>query len=142
MIRRPPRSTRTDTLFPYTTLFRSSGDFAQAGRPWRYGSLAPIRELENVEDTLRPVVVIEQPALRGAVEVIVLTALERPEKSHNAHNSEAERNRAQIRAHAHWVASRAGAPCRLTRTPIVAGRYMWPLPSLNPVTLTTTQQAK
>src|SRR3546814_4867600 len=29
MIRRPPRSTRTDTLFPYTTLFRSvSGDVA------------------------------------------------------------------------------------------------------------------
>src|SRR3546814_17138286 len=26
MIRRPPRSTRTDTLFPYTTLFRSGGD--------------------------------------------------------------------------------------------------------------------
>src|SRR3546814_1370195 len=28
MIRRPPRSTRTDTLFPYTTLFRSVGDHA------------------------------------------------------------------------------------------------------------------
>src|SRR3546814_18727348 len=27
MIRRPPRSTRTDTLFPYTTLFRSPGSF-------------------------------------------------------------------------------------------------------------------
>src|SRR3546814_6808141 len=27
MIRRPPRSTRTDTLFPYTTLFRSICDF-------------------------------------------------------------------------------------------------------------------
>src|SRR3546814_15340538 len=26
MIRRPPRSTRTDTLFPYTTLFRSFAD--------------------------------------------------------------------------------------------------------------------
>src|SRR3546814_3186417 len=26
MIRRPPRSTRTDTLFPYTTLFRSQHD--------------------------------------------------------------------------------------------------------------------
>src|SRR3546814_19716824 len=26
MIRRPPRSTRTDTLFPYTTLFRSDED--------------------------------------------------------------------------------------------------------------------
>src|SRR3546814_759249 len=31
MIRRPPRSTRTDTLFPYTTLFRSS----ETGRPAR-----------------------------------------------------------------------------------------------------------
>src|SRR3546814_6492436 len=30
MIRRPPRSTRTDTLFPYTTLFRS--DFCLAAR--------------------------------------------------------------------------------------------------------------
>src|SRR3546814_14366299 len=28
MIRRPPRSTRTDTLFPYTTLFRSEIQFA------------------------------------------------------------------------------------------------------------------
>src|SRR3546814_17929214 len=27
MIRRPPRSTRTDTLFPYTTLFRSDTDW-------------------------------------------------------------------------------------------------------------------
>src|SRR3546814_18947586 len=29
MIRRPPRSTRTDTLFPYTTLFRSAVDAYQ-----------------------------------------------------------------------------------------------------------------
>src|SRR3546814_11222508 len=28
MIRRPPRSTRTDTLFPYTTLFRSNAESA------------------------------------------------------------------------------------------------------------------
>src|SRR3546814_12446382 len=28
MIRRPPRSTRTDTLFPYTTLFRSANRLA------------------------------------------------------------------------------------------------------------------
>src|SRR3546814_6427122 len=27
MIRRPPRSTRTDTLFPYTTLFRSQWEY-------------------------------------------------------------------------------------------------------------------
>src|SRR3546814_21144018 len=31
MIRRPPRSTRTDTLFPYTTLFRSFPNFTRAG---------------------------------------------------------------------------------------------------------------
>src|SRR3546814_3453904 len=34
MIRRPPRSTRTDTLFPYTTLFRSLGKL-------RFGKLLP-----------------------------------------------------------------------------------------------------
>src|SRR3546814_17908258 len=33
MIRRPPRSTRTDTLFPYTTLFRSStSDYDPLGK--------------------------------------------------------------------------------------------------------------
>src|SRR3546814_3441882 len=43
MIRRPPRSTRTDTLFPYTTLFRSvAGDLCrgpalQARRQQRRG---------------------------------------------------------------------------------------------------------
>src|SRR3546814_11070576 len=31
MIRRPPRSTRTDTLFPYTTLFRSGGTARNIG---------------------------------------------------------------------------------------------------------------
>src|SRR3546814_2365485 len=30
MIRRPPRSTRTDTLFPYTTLFRSLQTYLEA----------------------------------------------------------------------------------------------------------------
>src|SRR3546814_7880828 len=37
MIRRPPRSTRTDTLFPYTTLFRSDGQlFAMMDRRRRW----------------------------------------------------------------------------------------------------------
>src|SRR3546814_6545267 len=42
MIRRPPRSTRTDSLFPYTTLFRSSVEYTFEGEsahaaaaPWR-----------------------------------------------------------------------------------------------------------
>src|SRR3546814_17077639 len=33
MIRRPPRSTRTDTLFPYTTLFRSPETLPEADGP-------------------------------------------------------------------------------------------------------------
>src|SRR3546814_13813792 len=38
MIRRPPVSTRTDTLFPYTTLFRSSGKIIlEDGKPvWEW----------------------------------------------------------------------------------------------------------
>src|SRR3546814_13241860 len=42
MIRRPPRSTRTDTLFPYTTLFRSSRTFPYRELP---GRELPGREL-------------------------------------------------------------------------------------------------
>src|SRR3546814_14445035 len=37
IIRLPPRSTRTDTLLPYTTLFRSDGDRLQAVRPSQGG---------------------------------------------------------------------------------------------------------
>src|SRR3546814_16901679 len=37
MIRRPPRSTRTDTLFPYTTLFRS--DSSDSFNPFPHFSL-------------------------------------------------------------------------------------------------------
>src|SRR3546814_3614898 len=41
MIRRPPRSTLTDTLFPYTTLFRSSAPARDTGaRTDQAGSLA------------------------------------------------------------------------------------------------------
>src|SRR6188508_3859785 len=35
MIRRPPRSTRLNTLFPYTTLFRSLDDDERLGARWR-----------------------------------------------------------------------------------------------------------
>src|SRR3546814_14033595 len=39
MIRRPPRSTRTDTLFPYTTLFRSPVDGVDHDRQFRIRQL-------------------------------------------------------------------------------------------------------
>src|SRR3546814_13812206 len=48
MIRRPPRSTRTDTLFPYTTLFRSEfgGDGTPAGQRdlMRPGDCRPLED--------------------------------------------------------------------------------------------------
>src|SRR3546814_7252772 len=46
MIRRPPRSTRTDTLFPYTTLFRSRArrfHSSQGDMPWLQQPFNPIR---------------------------------------------------------------------------------------------------
>src|SRR3546814_3080986 len=52
MIRRPPRSTRTDTLFPYTTLFRSA---------WRTGQLARrLRNAARLQVHVRPPA--EEPA--------------------------------------------------------------------------------
>src|SRR3546814_7593889 len=40
MIRRPPRSTRTDSLFPYTTLFRSAVRFGHPSGSLRVGAAA------------------------------------------------------------------------------------------------------
>src|SRR3546814_5781473 len=43
MIRRPPRSTRTDTLFPYSTLFRSRGALRQRDPGEGAGCLSALR---------------------------------------------------------------------------------------------------
>src|SRR3546814_19914271 len=54
MIRRPPRSTRTDTLFPYTTLFRSNHRRYSApaarisGMPGLWVSVPPLPACETV----------------------------------------------------------------------------------------------
>src|SRR3546814_8415667 len=58
MIRRPPRSTRTDTLFPYTTLFRSLEQDVFGGGAWarltgRYPNCATRRALDGLPDDLR-----------------------------------------------------------------------------------------
>src|SRR3546814_20261562 len=70
MIRRPPRSTRTDTLFPYTTLFRSLldkapvqaryADFVLFGPVDAYGNAHLRRRLfENIAlSSGRPVIVL------------------------------------------------------------------------------------
>src|SRR3546814_9109346 len=53
MIRRPPRATRTDTLFPYTTLFRSIEEVREKflfGRPFRTAVSLAILGNENLYD--------------------------------------------------------------------------------------------
>src|SRR3546814_3427874 len=68
MIRRPPRSTRTDTLFPYTTLFRSV-DYSTLvpNEAWLSAGLAP-----GVGELAEPWTTITRPA--GVGLVLTLTA--------------------------------------------------------------------
>src|SRR3546814_5514403 len=64
MIRRPPRSTRTDTLFPYTTLFRSLGLYT--ARSLSYDGV----EYELVEHQLTPEQTRIYDAYAGAFAII------------------------------------------------------------------------
>src|SRR3546814_9855790 len=90
MIRRPPRSTRTDTLFPYTTLFRSL--FAhRLARVAQQGGMEGTLGLVGLRHRadLRPVQVGAQEVV-GHRQVAVLASLEQvvaavaPEVSHGA----------------------------------------------------------
>src|SRR3546814_7092178 len=54
MIRRPPRSTRTDTLFPYTTLFRSCRQGRRRGRRQHLGGAAEGRPARPADRKPRP----------------------------------------------------------------------------------------
>src|SRR3546814_9972272 len=71
MIRRPPRSTRTDTLFPYTTLFRSAmggeSHLAQCGKCAAIGAvvigedqIARTRLLDEMEKCDQALGVVER----------------------------------------------------------------------------------
>src|SRR3546814_6951044 len=64
MIRRPPRSTRTDTLFPYTTLFRSD-----LGRQHLEPSVLPVDRFELVFRRLESVLRERHPLLLGEVAI-------------------------------------------------------------------------
>src|SRR3546814_10509175 len=72
MIRRPPRSTRTDTLFPYTTLFRSVTrerlfGWHAALFPTGYSGLAPIKVATWRDDAHGSMQVVSGPIGRQRV---------------------------------------------------------------------------
>src|SRR3546814_1818966 len=95
MIRRPPRSTRTDTLFPYTTLFRSlhrrapdalvcQGARAVAAAPlrrlWRAAAQAALGDPHPVHDDrarLGPLSLARQAPLRSEEHTSELQSLMR-----------------------------------------------------------------
>src|SRR3546814_8311864 len=96
MIRRPPRSTRTDTLFPYTTLFRSQqggriglGGFGSSARPAAPGSRRPARHAAARGALPRPPSLRRDRALdRGAPGDRVGPAAQAPDSKSEEHTSE------------------------------------------------------
>src|SRR3546814_4495400 len=89
MIRRPPRSTRTDTLFPYTTLFRSrigvqTGQLAVHG-PGNVLRLAAAARQERSEEHTSEL----QSLMRISYAVFCLTKKRRHTRRRLAHGSPA-----------------------------------------------------
>src|SRR3546814_7001133 len=76
MIRRPPRSTRTDTRFPYTTLFRSVQYGKQGARCNSIcpGFIAHGRAREMMPDTLKSVLAVSYTTRNGEPEDIAALA--------------------------------------------------------------------
>src|SRR3546814_19623947 len=96
MIRRPPRSTRTDTLFPYTTLFRSASETSEAAI-----EAASLSELNNSAAPKRsqkkfftPPAIPERPSESLAGEpTSIATPRGVPERFHTAKRRRAEESR-------------------------------------------------
>src|SRR3546814_13021191 len=78
MMRRPPRSTRTDTLFPYTTLFRSAVhpgpvQIGEAAQQALAASAAPRERLRPrvIVPDMRLPIVPHAPRVRRMVEIAI-----------------------------------------------------------------------
>src|SRR3546814_12745196 len=66
MLRRPPRSTRTDTLFPYTTLFRSQmGPLVSAGHRGKVAACVDLARSEGGTILVGGTMPDEQPFGKG-----------------------------------------------------------------------------
>src|SRR3546814_10856551 len=78
MIRRPPRSTRTDTLFPYTTLFRSLGSADATGffQPRLHKSLTD-RMVKNLSDSQRCLGLLADVMIETGVNLLYMRGVPR-----------------------------------------------------------------
>src|SRR3546814_6503822 len=85
MIRRPPRSTRTDTLFPYTTLFRSRRQFL-ADHPGCARSVRENRHADRSEEHTSEL----QSLMRISYAVFCLK--KKTNKENQQHSHKLERN--------------------------------------------------
>src|SRR3546814_4022022 len=79
MIRRPPSSTRTDTLFPYTTLFRSQEAAANATT----AGAGPVAQAQSAPTIGQPLEAGVLDALRGGESVAVVSVKDDGEVSGN-----------------------------------------------------------
>src|SRR3546814_20549169 len=73
MIRRPPRSTRTDTLFPYTTLFRSKKGKEEILCAVEGSGLGLLRAKEVGKPRLLKSLAAHYMSQSGAVDALILT---------------------------------------------------------------------
>src|SRR3546814_12791881 len=119
MIRTPPRSTRTDTLFPYTTLFRSG---ALGGRPMLMKrGVAMILEMGDAG--------AERAGGARAAELVALRALFAEVRDYKARRAAYARGETR-----QYLLSRADVAAL---HPVGAGRLLW----VNTVNRATTQRA-
>src|SRR3546814_15241886 len=101
MIRRPPRSTRTDTLFPYTTLFRSRSEESQSLQ--QFSTPSPLALVAGVAAGITSAdVVLEPSAGTGMLAVFAeimpaCVGTQNPNKPRMALNEIAETRAALLR---------------------------------------------
>src|SRR3546814_19840007 len=115
MIRRPPRSTRTDTLFPYTTLFRSGLDadhhhVERIRKPLRNGTLA-VRDSPR-EPEARQVEPCQAESKSREKDLLVRQRGSEERRQHKEADRQAEGEEAEARVviEQHAEATEAGLP--------------------------------
>src|SRR3546814_15546154 len=123
MIRRPPRSTRTDTLFPYTTLFRS---LVKSAKPAEEAALqlVPKGKTHNLEESIEISTKLKSTqdsgAEPGAVEVFIGASTTGGNKGYHAQLIEfgwQHVNGSTIRSEERRVGNACVSTCRSRWTP-------------------------